>query len=194
MEQRELLVENRAGIGKNASRRLRVAGRVPGIVYGKGMTATPVSVDLKELSKTLSGASGRNALLVLKGGEGLEGMTTIVADLRLDPLKGFIRHVDLHKVNMDEKVHVTVKIILVGTSKGVKEGGQLDFPMHTVEIECLPALIPSQVEVDVTELGLGQSVHVSDLKLPAGLKALADSKAAIVSILGRAKEEAPASA
>ena len=122
----------------------------------------------------------------------MNGATVIVADLNRDPIKGLIRHADLHKVNMDEKVRVEVKVVLVGTAKGVKDGGLLDFPHHTVELECLPALIPGQVKVDVTNLGIGQSVHVADLQLPAGVRALTDAKASLVSILGKSREPAAA--
>ena len=80
----------------------------------------------------------------------------------LDPLKGTPRHIDLHKVNMDEKVRVEVKIRLKGTAKGVKDGGLLEFVKHTVELECLPALIPAHIDVDVTALTIGHSIHVSD--------------------------------
>ena len=109
----------------------------------------------------------------------------------LDPLKGTPRHIDLHKVNMDEKVRVEVKIRLKGTAKGVKDGGLLEFVKHTVELECLPALIPAHIDVDVTALTIGHSIHVSDLQLPANVRLLDDQKAAIVSVIGKAKRRSP---
>ncbi|HEY5974221.1 MAG TPA: 50S ribosomal protein L25 [Geobacteraceae bacterium] len=185
MEQRTLNIELRTATGKGISRRLRMAGRLPAIVYGKGMEPVNVSVDQKELAAIMAGAGGQNALVALQGLEGLNGAMIIVADLNREPIKGLIRHADLHKVNLDEKVRVEVKITLVGTAKGVKDGGLLDFPHHTVELECLPALIPDQISVDVAGLGIGQSIHVGDLQLPAGVRAVTDAKASVVSILGK---------
>ena len=118
----------------------------------------------------------------------------IVADLTVNPLKGTPKHVDLHKVNMDEKVRVEVNIKLKGTAKGVKDGGLLDFVKHSIEIECLPALIPAHIDVDITGLTIGHSIHVSDLQLPANVRLLDDPKAGVVSVLGKAREEAPAEA
>jgi len=194
MSMRELNVELRTKTGKGVSRQLRLAGRIPGIVYGKGFTATAVSLDQRELLRTISGDGGQNSLITLKGADAVNGAVVIVADLLLNPLKGTPRHIDLHKVNMDEKVRVEVKIKLKGTAKGVKDGGLLDFVKHTVEIECLPALIPAHIDVDVTALTVGHSIHVSDLQLPANVRLLDDPKAGVVSVLGKAKEEAPAEA
>jgi large subunit ribosomal protein L25 len=190
MEQKELNVEQRNETGKGICRRLRVAGRVPGVVYGKGMEPVAVSSDLRELSGTITGEGGRNTLINIKGCETLNGVTALVSEMDRTALKGKIRHVDLHKINMDENVRVIVKINLVGSAKGVKDGGLLDFALHKIELECLPALIPDQVNVDVTTLAIGHSIHVSDLDLPAGVKPLADAKTSVVSILGRAREEA----
>jgi large subunit ribosomal protein L25 len=194
MSMNELNVELRAKTGKGISRQLRLAGRIPGIVYGKGFNATAVSVDQRELLKTLSGDAGQSTLITLKGADELNGAVVIVADMLLNPIKGTPRHVDLHKVNMDEKVRVEVKVRLKGTAKGVKDGGLLEFVKHSVELECLPALIPAHIDVDVTTLTIGHSIHVSDLQLPANVRLLDDQKAAIVSVIGKTKEEAPAEA
>ncbi len=188
MNMNELNVELRSKTGKNINRQLRSAGRIPGIVYGKGFNATSVSIDQRELLKTIEGSE--NSLITLKGAEPLNGAVVIVAEILRDALKGTPRHIDLHKVNMDEKVKVEVKVRLKGTAKGVKDGGMLEFVKHTVEIECLPALIPAHLDVDVTALTIGHSIHVSDIQLPANVKLIDDPKASIVSIIGKTKEEA----
>lgn len=188
MDQRVLTIEVRDKVGKGISRRLRVAGRVPAVVYGKGIEPVPVSVDKKEFSQAIAGEGGINHLITLKGGGALDGSTVIVADLVCNALKGDAVHVDLHKINMEDKVKVTVPISLKGSAIGVKEGGLLDLVKHDLEIECLPAQIPEHVVVDITDLGIGGSLHVSDVKLPVGIKVLGDQKAAIVNILGRAPE------
>ncbi len=189
MERRELTVELRSKTGKEISRQLRTRGLIPGVVYGKGMEAVSVSVNPKELNAAIAGEGGHNNLLTLKGGEGLNGNVVIVADIALNPLKGEAIHVDLHKITLTEKIKVAVPINLVGNAVGVIAGGLLDLAKHAVEVECLPTEIPEHIDVDVTALTVGHSIHVGDLTVPAGLKVLDDPKAAVVSILGKAKEE-----
>jgi len=150
----------------------------------------PVTVNPKELAVAIAGEGGQNHLITLKGGGTLDGNVIIVADLLKDPLKGFLRHVDLHKIDLAEKVRVEVAISLVGTPIGVKEGGLLDFAMHSVEVECLPNLIPEHIDLDVADLTIGHSIHVGDLKLPDGVKVLDDSRGSIVSVLGMVREAA----
>ena len=190
MNMNELNVELRSKTGKNISRQLRSEGKIPGIVYGKGFDSTSVSINQRELLKTIEGSE--NSLITLKGEAPVNGAVVIVAKILRDALKGTPRHVDLHKVNMDEKVRVEVKVRLKGTAKGVKDGGMLEFVKHTVEVECLPALIPAHLDIDVTALTIGHSIHVSDVQLPANVKLIDDPKASIVSIIGKVKEEAPA--
>jgi len=188
MQQKTMSIELREKVGKGVARKLRANGRVPGVVYGKGFEPVAVSVDAKELSGVIVGEAGRNNLITLQGGGSLNGSTVIVADLQKSALKGTLVSVDLHKINMDEKVRVHVPVVLVGTAAGVKEGGMLDVVMHSVELECLPTLIPENVTVDVTDLAIGHAIHVGELNLPAGVKALDDPKATIVSIHGRVTE------
>ncbi len=188
MEQRVLNVEVRTKTGKGISRQLRRNEFIPGVVYGKGIEPVPVTVSTKELSTAIAGEGGRNHLLTLKGG-GLDGQTVIVAELLQDCLKGTPRHVDLHKINVADKVRVKVPVNLVGTAAGVKEGGLLDFAMHEIEIECFPTHIPEHIDVDVTALTIGHSIHIGDVKELPGIKVLGDAKASVVSVLGKAKEE-----
>jgi large subunit ribosomal protein L25 len=192
MNMNELNVELRSKTGKNICRKLRSEGNIPGIVYGKGFNSTSVSINQRELLKTIEGSE--NSLITLKGEAPLDGAVVIVSKVLRDALKGTLRHVDLHKVNMDEKVRVEVKVRLKGTAKGVKDGGLLEFVKHSIEVECLPALIPAHFDVDVTALTIGHSIHVSEVQLPANVKLLDDPKASIVSIIGKVKEEAPAEA
>lgn len=192
MQQREITLQLRNRTGKNAARQLRAEGLLPGIVYGKGMEPVPVTLAPKELAGAISGEGGQNTLLTVKGGGALDGSMVIVADLCRNPIKRTFLHVDLHKLDMNEKVKVHVPIKLIGTAAGVKEGGMLDFCLHSLDVECLPAQIPEHIVVDVTTMAIGHSIHVSDLKLDSGIKLLMDGRASIVSILGKAKDEAPA--
>jgi len=188
----ELAVERRSVTGTGACRKIRAAGKVPGVIYGKGIEPVPVVIDPKSLSQAMAGEGGRNNLITLTGDPSLNGTLVLVADLFRDPISRTVKHVDLHKVNLDDKVRVEVKVNLVGNAIGVKEGGHLDFPKHTIEIECLPAQIPSHIDVDITSLAIGHSIHVSEIQFPAGVRVLDDPKSAVVSVLGHATESAPA--
>lgn len=185
-----LNLELREQTGKGISRRLRSAGRVPAVVYGKGMEPVCVSLDQKEFSEVIAGAGGRNHILTVNGGGALNGENVIVADLYQDCIKGTPLHVDLHRINLADKVKVHVRINLVGTSAGVKAGGFLDFAMHEVEVECLPVHIPEKINVEITDLAVGQTLHVSDIKAPVGAAILTDPSSPVVSILGRKSAEA----
>jgi large subunit ribosomal protein L25 len=192
MSKQVLNVELREETGKGISRRLRREGRIPAVVYGKGMNAVAISLEQRQLSEAIAGEGGRNHILTLAGGGELDGKTVIVADLLQDSLKRTPRHVDLHNINLADKVKVHVKINLVGTAAGAKAGGLVDFALHEVEVECLPVHIPDHINVDVTELVLGHSIHVGDIVAPVGITIVSDPKASVVSILGRrgAEEEA----
>jgi large subunit ribosomal protein L25 len=195
MQQKQLNVELRSKTGKGISRQLRMADMVPGVVYGKGMDPIAVSIKHRELRAATAGEGGQNNLITLVGGGSLDQSMAIIVDLQRDPLKGTYRHVDLHRVNMTEKLRITVPVVLKGTATGVKEGGLLDLAHHELHVECLPGNIPDHIEIDITNLAVAHSIHVSDLILPDGVKVLDNPKTPVVSVLGRAKEvEAPAEA
>lgn len=192
MEQLVLNIELREKTGKGVCRRLRKEDMVPAVVYGKGMEPVSAAVSAKDLTKAIAGEGGRNHIITLKGDKVLDGKMVIVSDLLRDCLKGTPLHVDLHKISLEEKVRVHVPVSLSGTSAGVKEGGMLDFAMHVIDIECLATKIPEHIDVDVTDLKIGDSFHVGDIVVSADMKVLNDPKATIVSILGKAKEEVAA--
>lgn len=195
MQQTQMKIEVRTSTGKGISRKLRAAGRIPGVVYGRGMEPIPVSLEPKALAAAIAGEGGMNNLITLQGGGSLDQTVVIVADLQIDPLKGNAEHVDLHRVNMSEKVRVNVPVLLKGTAAGVKEGGLLDIDNRTLHVECLPGQIPEHIEIDITSIKIGQTIHVQDIALPDGVKCLENPKTPVVGVLGKAKEEeAPAEA
>ncbi len=194
MQQKLMNIELRSKTGKGISRQLRGADKVPGVVYGKGMDPMAVSINYRDLQAALAGEGGQNNLITLVGGGSLDQSMAIIADLQRDALKGTYKHVDLHCINMNEKLRLTVPVVLTGTAIGVKEGGLLDFAHHELHVECLPANIPDRIEIDVTALAIAHSIHVSEIPLPEGVKALDNPKTPVVSILGRIKEEEPAAA
>ena len=194
MQQTQLNVELRAKTGKGISRQLRSADMVPGVVYGKDMDPIAVSIKHRELRAATAGEGGQNNLITLVGGGSLDQSMAIIVDLQRDALKGTYKHVDLHRINMTEKLRVTVPIVLKGAAIGVKEGGLLDLAHHELHIECLPGNIPDHIEIDITDLAIAHSIHVNEIPVPEGVKILDNPKTPVVSVLGRAKEEAPAEA
>lgn len=189
MQQKQMNVELRSRTGKGISRQLRIADKVPGVVYGKGMDPVSISINYRDLQAAMAGEGGQNNLITLVGGGSLDQSMAIIADLQRDVLKGTFKHVDLHQVNMSEKLRVTVPVVLKGTAAGVKEGGLLDFAHHELHVECLPGNIPDHIEIDINDLKIAQSVHVNEIPLPEGVKVLDNPKTPVVSVLGRAKEE-----
>lgn len=189
MQEKQLNVELRSKTGKGISRQLRSADMVPGVVYGKGMDPMAISIKYRELQAAMAGEGGQNNLITLVGGGSLDQCMAIIVDLQRDTLKGTYRHVDLHRINMNETLRITVPIVLKGAAIGVKEGGLLDLAHHELHVECLPGSIPDHIEIDITDLAMTHSIHVSDIVVPEGVKILDNPKTPIVSVLGRAKEE-----
>lgn len=174
--------------GKNEARRLRAAGKIPAVLYGAqkaGDAPAPeqVTVDPKPFMKILHSASGLNTLITLKVQGGSEARV-LVKNVQLDPITHHLLHADFYRVNMDRKIKVTVPITLRGESRGVKQdGGVLDFVHREIEVEVLPANIPDSIEVDVTDLGIGDSVHVRDLSASAAWTAISDADMMIVHVV-----------
>jgi len=187
-------IELRSKTGTGVSRRLRTADMIPGVVYGRGLDPITVSVKIRDLQDAISGSGGQNNLITLIGGGTLDQNIAIVADIQRDPIKRTPKHVDLHRINPNEKLRVTVPVVLTGTAIGVKEGGLLDLAHHELRIECLPGNIPDCITIDVSGLKMAHSIHVSEIPLPVGITLLDQPKIPVVSVLGRAKEETPATA
>ena len=162
-----LQAETREGRGKNEARRLRASGKIPAVVYGveKGK-AVAIAVDPRILLRILHSESGVNSLIGLQGieGSGAGGTRVLVKEYQLDPVHHKLLHADFYQVAMDKRLTVTVPVILKGEAKGVKQqGGIVDFVNRDIEIECLPADIPENIIVDITELMLNQGIRVRDL-------------------------------
>jgi large subunit ribosomal protein L25 len=189
MQQKQMNIELRTKTGTGVSRRLRNADMVPGVVYGKGIEPMPVSIKKRDLQEAISGAGGQNNLITFIGGGSLDQNIAIVVDIQRDPIKRSFKHVDLHRINPNEKLRVTVPVVLTGTAIGVKEGGLLDLAHHELHIECLPANIPDSISIDVSDLKIAHSIHISEIVLPEGITLLDQPKIPVVSVLGRVKEE-----
>jgi large subunit ribosomal protein L25 len=188
-----LQIEVREGVGKGVARKLRAAGRMPAVCYGQGSEAVPVVVDPAALRRLLEKSdTGMNTIINLKGGS-VDGRMVLVRELQKDPLRGGYLHADFYSVNVEETVEVSVPLHLVGKAPGVELGGILDHQLREIELECLPLAIPQGLEVDVSKLELGDSVHVREIALPEGVTLRSDPDLSVVSVVAASKaEEEPA--
>jgi large subunit ribosomal protein L25 len=198
MQEIILEAQPRGGRGKNEARRLRQNGRIPAVVYGSsgsdgGGQTTAIAVDPKALMKILHSESGANTLIGLKVGD--ETMRVLVKDYQLEPINHALLHADFYRVAMDRTITVTVPIVLKGEPRGVKQqGGILDFVHREIDVECLPGDIPENVEVDVSELMVGQSVRLRDLPQSPRWKAVSEGDLMLAHVITPRAEEAPAAA
>ncbi len=159
--------------GKNEARRLRAQGRIPAVLYGAKKDALAVSLDPKQIARVLTSETGHNTIFDLQ--VGAEKTKAMIVDWQYEPIKGWLMHIDLKRIAMDERLRVKVPIMLKGEPAGVKQqGGILEQVLREVELECLPGDIPSHIDVDVSELVFGQVVRVSDLPHGGKVKFLTD--------------------
>jgi large subunit ribosomal protein L25 len=167
---------------KNHARRVRVAGKIPAVVYGAGQDAVAVVVDPKVIIKILHSDSGHNTIFDLNV-EGSALVKAMIVDWQNEPIKGHLLHIDLKRIAMDKMMTVSVPIQLVGVPAGVRtQGGILEHVLREVEIECLPSDIPSHLDVDVTGLELHGVIRVSDLPHSGSLKFLGDENATVAHV------------
>jgi large subunit ribosomal protein L25 len=193
MERRELHVEVRNIGNKGESRRLRLAGKVPCIFYGPAMKeGVPLAISATELAKAL--AAGSNALFTLKtnGSSAVSDKMALIKDEQFHPLTSKMIHVDLYEVRMDQPIKVSIPVVLVGKPEGVAEGGILQTSLRELEVRCLPNKIPEKIEVDVSALKIGDSLHVSDLKLPTGVTVAGAIDYTVAAVVPPEKEEVAA--
>jgi large subunit ribosomal protein L25 len=167
---------------KNAARRVRVAGKIPAVVYGAGKDAVAVAVDPRVITKILYSDSGHNTIFDLNV-EGAAVVKAMIVDWQREPIKGHLLHIDLKRIAMDKMMRVSVPIQLVGIPVGVKsQGGILEHVMREVEIECLPGDIPSHLDVDVSNLELHGLIHISDLPHSGSIKFLGEEDATVAHV------------
>jgi large subunit ribosomal protein L25 len=178
---------------KNAARRVRVRGRIPAVVYGAAEPAVAIEVDPKQIQKILHSDSGHNSIFDLEITGSTAKTKAMIVDWQYEPIKGTLMHIDLKRIALDKAMKVEVPIQLTGTAVGVKvQGGILDLVLREVEIECLPGDIPSHIDLDVTEMSIGDVRRVSDLPHSDKLKFLTDEGATVAHVVSIKEEVAPA--
>lgn len=192
LDQGIIEVQTRQETGKGIARKLRKQAKVPGVLYGLGKEPVALSVVPDDLRKALKTSHGLNTVLTLNFDQGSFKRMAMLKDWQKEVLSAKLMHVDFVEVSLDRPVRVKVPIQIQGKAKGLIEGGILEFSRHEVTLECLPEKMPTHVDLDVTELGVGHSFHISDLKLPEGVKAVAAQNFTIVGVVGVAEEKVTA--
>ena len=193
MASASLSAEARTETGKGVARKLRAAGRVPAVVYGHAREAQALSLQTRELEKLLSSISTGSTVVELS----LGGATTktLIREVQRHPFKKQILHVDFQELVAGEKVSVEIPLVFVGTPEGVRlSGALLEQILHSLEVLVDPANIPNHIDVDVTNLAMGHSLHVRELVLPPGLEVLTDEDATVCAVVAprAVVEETPA--
>ncbi len=190
----EIEVESRDVIGKQAQKHAAKRGMIPGVVYGGEPGPVPIVVDAKKIIQILRSEKGQNSVLLfsLKGTQ--QQRHVMVKDIQIDPVTNILIHADFTRVDMEKKIRVKVPIVFEGLAFGVKnQGGMVDMIMREVEVECLPAVIPDRIHVDLTPLKIGEGVKVGDLKVAEGIRiAVEDHHLPVVMISAPKVEAAPA--
>jgi large subunit ribosomal protein L25 len=192
MEQILLKAEKRGGKGKSTARKLRNEGRIPAILYGRDIEPLPITVSAREW-ELLSRHVKRNAILSMElvTGEKAENRPVMVKEVQKEFVKNKVLHIDFLQVSMERKIEVEIAVHLKGELKGAAKEGLVEQHLRSVKVECLPTQIPETIVIDISELGMGDSIHVADLSLP-GVTIVEGADVAIVTIAHAAGEEKPA--
>jgi large subunit ribosomal protein L25 len=179
----QLNVELRNEKGKNAAGRLRAQGKIPAICYGAGVDPIQISLDPVALKRALDPEKKHNTVITMKVAGKDGDLLVMLKDFQIDPLSSRLEHADFVQIKMDQEVRVTVPIELVGKPEGVKIGGLLNIVYRQLPLLAKPNAIPTKVSVNIEELMIGDAVHVSDIKLAEGQRALLDPGTAIASVV-----------
>ena len=176
--------------GTGVARKLRQSGQVPAIIYGHGRQPQSLAINTRELERLLERVSAASTVIELA----VDGRTarTLIREIQRHPVKRSILHVDFQELVAGEKVTVSIPLVFVGSAQGVRDGGILDQVMHELTIRVDPSNIPNHVDVDVTPLVIGHSIHVSELKVPEGVEVLDDEDATVCTVSAPRASETPA--
>ncbi|MGH9590267.1 MAG: 50S ribosomal protein L25 [Terracidiphilus sp.] len=176
---------------KNAARRVRAAGKIPAVLYGPGHEPVAIEVDPKQISRILYSETGHNTIFDVEV-TGKSAAKAMIVDWQREPIKDELIHIDMKRIALDKPLRVSVRVKLLGTPVGVKtEGGILDQVQREIEIECLPADIPSHIDMDVTELHLHGVLRVSDLPHSDKVKVLTSGDATVAHVMAIREEVTP---
>jgi len=195
MERPVLTAEIREGVGKEKARKLRSKGLIPAIFYGPRSQSIPLVIQSKDLAMALQTEAGENVLIDLdiRKGDQSDRKVVMLKDIQIDPLERIMLHTDFYEVTMDQMVIVEVPIHLVGKPEGTKMGGILEQVRRVIQIQCLPADIPKSIDVDVSPLKIGDSIHVQDIRAEK-VRIISDTNFTIATVVPPVVEEKVAEA
>jgi len=194
-KQVKLKAEPRSTVGRAAVRKLRARGFIPAVIYGGNDKPQPLQVSARDINAMMSQASGENVLVELEIGGAGQSRTALVQEVQHSPVGGEIRHVDFHAVSMDQMIQAEVPLEPVGTAIGVKTfGGLLEQSLRAIAIECLPGDLPDRITVDVSQLNIGDAIHVREIQLPSGVMPKVQLDLTAFSVLAPVAEEEPIAA
>ena len=195
MQRPVLTAEIREGVGKEKAKKLRSKGLIPAVFYGPRAQTIPLVIDSKELAKALRTEAGENVLIDLDIRKGAQSDRKVVMlkDIQVDPLQRATLHTDFYEVAMDEMVTVEVPVHLIGKPEGTKVGGILEQVRRVIEVQCLPGDIPKSIDIDVSPLKIGDSIHVQDIQVEKA-KIISDTNFTIATVVPPVVEEKVAEA
>jgi len=190
MQRPVMTAEIREGVGKEKAKKLRVKGLIPAIFYGPKSQTIPLVIDSKELAKALQTEAGENVLIDLdiRKDDQLDRKVVMLKDIQIDPLQRITLHTDFYEVAMDEMVTVEVPVHLIGKPEGTKMGGILEQILRVIQVQCLPGDIPKSIDMDVSDLKIGDSIHVQNIKVEK-VKILSDANLTIATVVPPVVEE-----
>lgn len=178
-----LSAQKRTETGKNNNRKLRASGRVPAVLYGHGEETRPVSVDAHELERLFSHIHVESTIIDVTVEGERAPLKALVREVQRHPVRPEVTHVDFYIIHAGESLTVDVPLRIVGNAPGVRIGGLLQQTMDTVEVRCLPDQIPEQIDVDISSLEIGDSIHVRNLVVPDGVEVLVDEDRTVCSVV-----------
>jgi large subunit ribosomal protein L25 len=191
-KQVKLKAEPRATVGRSAVRKLKAHGVIPAIIYGGKEKPQPLQVSARDINAMMSHASGENVLVELEIAGEKSNRTALVQEVQHSPVRGDIVHIDFHAISMDETIQAEVPLEPIGVPNGVKNfGGLLEQSLRVLEIECLPRDLPDRLTVDVSQLNIGDSIHVRQIQLPSGVTSKVQPDLTVFSVLAPTVEEEP---
>jgi len=185
-QQPKLKAHTRNLLGRNAVKQIKGKGLVPGVIYGSNQAPLPLQVENPELSAVLAHASSEHILVELEIVDGNQSTNklALIQEVQHHPLKRGLVHVDFHAVSATEKITSSVPIETVGEALGVRTfGGLLEHSLRSLEVQCYPQDLPGVIRIDVTNLNIGESLHVRDIQLPPGVEAITDANLTAVSVV-----------
>jgi large subunit ribosomal protein L25 len=191
-KQVKLKAEPRSNVGRSAVSKLRARGFIPAVIYGGKDKPKPLQVAARDINAMMSQASGENVLVELEIAGEAPTRTALVQEVQHSPVNGDIRHVDFHAISMDQMIQAEVPLEPVGTAVGVKTfGGLLEQSLRALAIECLPGDLPDRITVDVSQMNIGDAIHVRDIRLPPGVTPKVQLDLTAFSVLTPVVEEEP---